>query len=379
MAERIKTNSPKNWQTYVFIYKIQHKEFMAVMKKRLPIIHADRDENNFPLPKKVVGVIGRMDQNTIGFYRKNDPLVGRIAAEHKITEDRVFLGQGAEGVINQVFDSIMKTNPNVLLPSLGYSLYFDIARARGANIDTFRFVEGANSYYYDVRDVVSRLSQKPGLLVLIDPESPLGFSIKKKDLDAILEKTEGNTVVILDQAHEGVRTGEVKSIKELVGNYPNLIVVRSFSKLYGLASLRIGYAVCGEKAGRNLTLPSNRLGFPGITQDMAIAALDSKDEYGKIARQARKQKRKFNEAVGKMRNYGVHETDHLSCMVKVPENYNKTLIKLAEARNIRIRNLVDYHPELNWLYRVTIGPEEQTVRLIELFQAVDSSMAKRLK
>ena len=352
---------------------------MAVMKKRLPIIHADRDENNFPLPKKVVGVIGRMDQNTIGFYRKNDPLVGRIAAEHKITEDRVFLGQGAEGVINQVFDSIMKTNPNVLLPSLGYSLYFDIARARGANIDTFRFVEGANSYYYDVRDVVSRLSQKPGLLVLIDPESPLGFSIKKKDLDAILEKTEGNTVVILDQAHEGVRTGEVKSIKELVGNYPNLIVVRSFSKLYGLASLRIGYAVCGEKAGRNLTLPSNRLGFPGITQDMAIAALDSKDEYGKIARQARKQKRKFNEAVGKMRNYGVHETDHLSCMVKVPENYNKTLIKLAEARNIRIRKLVDYHPELNWLYRVTIGPEEQTVRLIELFQAVDSSMAKRLK
>lgn len=348
-------------------------------KKRLPLIHADRDENNFPLPKKVMRASSIKSQDAISIYRKTDPLVERIAKKHGIGEDRVFLGQGAEGVINQVFDSIMKTNPGVLLPSLGYSLYFDVARARGAKMETFRFVEGANSYYYDVKDVVNGLSQNPGLLVLIDPESPLGFSVKEKDLDAIMKKTKRDTFVILDQAHEGVRTEEVKNVGELVGDYPNLIVVRSFSKLYGLASMRVGYAVCGEKAGRELSHPSNRLGFPGILQDVAIAALDSKTEYAEIAAQVREQKGKFNAAVAEMGNYKVYETDHLSCVVRVPENYNDTLVKLANERNIRIRNLVDYHPELNCLYRVTIGPEKQTARLIKLFQTVDSAVSKGSK
>ena len=343
--------------------------------KKLPAIYAARDELNWKKPSSVTGAIKKIIVRDTSHYQKADPLVDRLAADFLLPKDRIFLSHGAEGAINQVFSATGKST--VLLPEFGYSLYFDVARANKADIKTFKFQEKSDSFYYDVPDMLYKLKHvKPSLLVLIDPESPLGFSTKNNDLVAILKSASACKIVVLDQAHEGIRAEHIKNIKQLLESHPNLLVVRSFSKLYGLANLRVGYAICGEAAIQALRLPSNRLGFPSIQQEIAIAALDAGAEYHKIAAEVREQKARFNSEIQKLGGYKIYLTDHLSCVVKVPENYEKTLMQLADSSNIEIRNLTSYHAGLAHLYRVTVGAESVTNRLIGLFRDAAKQIGK---
>jgi histidinol-phosphate aminotransferase len=337
-----------------------------VNAQKPPQIFAARDELNWKIPSSVRKALLKAAGTDISHYRRTDPLAERIASDFGVSRKQVFLAQGAEGAINSIFSAAKNS---VLFPEFAYSLYFDIAKARGLGIETFKVIERSESFYYDVPGIIRQLKEsQPSILLLIDPESPLGFSVKSRDLDAVLESARGCLIAILDQAHEGIRKENVKNVRELLEAHPNLVVVRSFSKLYGLAAWRIGFAICGEAAGQAISLPSNRLGYPIIPQEIAIAALDAKEGYQKIAQQAREQKERFNSEVGMLGGYKMYQTDHLSCLVRVPEIYAKELMRLADSRNIAIRDLSTYHAGLAHLYRVTVGPRSITDRLIELFR-----------
>lgn len=333
-------------------------------------LQADKDELNFPPSLKVAEALSSYSLETIRRYQKEPPLLEVLAQKHDFPKEGLFLEQGVIGVIHRVFDFMLTPKSSVLLPELGYPYYHKLASLHKSKITTFGFKDRPDSFSYDLEDLLEKVQQKPSVVVLIDPESPLGFSTSNSDLQRVLEATPKETLVFLDQSHEGFRENHIKDITALVGKFPNLLMARGFSKLYGLAGVRVAYALCGEDVKRMINFNERYLGFDNLAQQVAIAALQSEEHYQENARKIREEKKRFNLAVTTLPTYRVLETDSSSSIVIVPESQSLFLREQAKAVGIAVRHLGDYHKRLTNFYRITMCPAEETDKIIDLFGSV---------
>jgi len=290
----------------------------------MTLIPADKDELNFPASKKVVETLSSYDSETICRYQKEPPLLEALAQKHDLPKERLFLEQGVIGIIHRVFDYMLTPQSSVLLPELGFPYYHRLASHHKAGITTFSFQDRQDSFGYDLEDLSEKVQQKPDIVVLIDPEGPLGFSTSDSDLQRVLEATPKETLILLDQAH----------VKKMI----------NFHERY--------------------------LGFDNLAQRVAIAALQSEDHYKENAHQIREEKKRFNHAVRALPGYRVLETDNASSVVVVPERQSTFLREQAKAVGVAIRHLGDYHKRLTDFYRITMCPTEETDRIINLFCSV---------
>jgi histidinol-phosphate aminotransferase len=301
-------------------------------------------------------------------YIDEPPLLTALAANYSLPKERIFLEEAIIGIIHRVFDNTLNPDSEVLLPELSYPYYFKVAKNNGTKIRTFSF-NGDNTYY-DIDDLVSKLQSKPKIAVIVDPESPMGFSTKNDDLEKVLSSSSPETLIVLDQAHEGFREKNVKDVSSLVRKFPNLLIARDFSKFYGLAGLRVGYALCGEKVKSLIDFNEHYLGFSSIAQSLAIASLNSEEHYKANAAMIREEKKRFNHIISKLPGYKAIETDSEASIVVVPEQQRGIFEQQTEKAKVLFRHLGQYHDRLNGHYKITMCPSEQMDRIINLFESV---------
>ncbi|KYK24826.1 hypothetical protein AYK26_03015 [Euryarchaeota archaeon SM23-78] len=339
------------------------------------IIHAGRDEFNFTHPKKVLEVIKEVNSESLRYYSEEQPLINALAKKHGVDKDRIFLESGAIGVIHRVFDNVLTPQKSILLSNPGYPYFHQLAKHHKAEINAYPIKETKNCFKHDYEAILKGLKQKPVIAVITDPESPLGCSVSSKKLEEILKETSTDTLIFLDQVHEGFRKENVKDIGELVNRYPNLLVVRSFSKLYGLASLRVGYAMCGEKIKEMINYHEKYLGFCDLAQRIAIAALESEEYYKAKVEIINKEKKRFSRIINELPGYRAYKTDHMSLVIRAPEKQIPYLKHHAKASNIQIGNLEKYHKilgenSLKGLIRITIGPKKDNDYVLDMIKSV---------
>lgn len=336
----------------------------------LTFIHADKDELNFPPSTTVARTLASLSIDVMRRYQKEPELLDVLARKHGCSKERLFLDAGVIGIIHRVFDALLTSNSKILLPELGFPYYHTLARRKNIPVIPFAFKKKEHVFEYDVDDLLRKLAEKPEILVLIDPESPLGFSIPQEVLEAILRAADPHTLIFLDQTHEGFRERHIKNIVSLTETFPNLLVARSFSKFYGLAGVRIAYALCGKDVKERIHFVERYLGFDNCAQQLAIAALQSENHYKENAHQIREQKARCMSALQKLKGYQVFETDHASVVVTVPEEQNTILTHYAHEAGILIRHLGGYHPSLVNFYRITMCPADEMNRVIDIFESV---------
>ncbi len=337
-------------------------------------IYADKDELNFPPAKTVVQVLGKIDFELINRYQKQPEIIPILAKKHRVSEDRIFIESGTIGTIHRVFDGIITKKSKVLLPQFGYPYYAKVALHHKAKIVFYKFKKTSNSFEYDFNDLPKKLKESPDITVIIDPESPLGFSITGEKLQQILNIASKNKLVFLDQTQDGIRTRNIKDVTKLSNMFPNLIVARSFSKFYGLAGIRIGYAVCGKKVKKMINFQEHYLGFDRLAQKLAIAAMKAEKHYMKNAKLARKQKERLQKFVAKFPGYKALKTDTFYSIFVVPNNHAGKLKRVFEKNKILVRWLEENYPALKNFLRITATPAEQTTRIIKVFQKVQKEV-----
>lgn len=335
----------------------------------MKLIHADKDELNFPHSPEVLNALKSISSEVFARYQKESELLDFLSEYHSIPKERLFLETGVIGVIHRVFDYRLSKNSSVLLPEFGYPYYQKLSKHHNANIQTFRFFRDKNSFSYDIEDLIKKLKAHPDIAVIIDPEAPLGFSTPEEKIRKILEATPQDTLVVLDNTHEGFRKNKIDAVK-LTNNFPNLLVTQSFSKFYGLAGVRIGYAICGKNVKKMANFKERYLGFDGVAQKLAIAALKSKEHYKKNVQLINEQKQHLESFVRKIKGCIVFKTDSLYLVIEIPEEKKGKLKKAFEENNIAVRWLGDYWPELKNFVRITTTPEEQTNSIIKVFQKI---------
>ncbi|MHA7651711.1 pyridoxal phosphate-dependent aminotransferase [Mycobacterium sp. ML4] len=199
----------------------------------------------------------------------------RLIARHiGVGEEQVVLGAGASGVVMQVLHAVTRPGDRIVLsaPTFdGYPIFARMARLSSVTVP----LDGSG--HHDLA-AMARAAADASVVVLCRPHNPTGTVESAADVQRFLRQVPDDTIVLLDEAYiEFVAPQHRIDGPDLIRRFPNVVVLRTFSKAYGLAGLRIGYGFAApELAGRlwHMQLPFGM----GITSLIAVAACYDAEE-----------------------------------------------------------------------------------------------------
>lgn len=289
-------------------------------------------------------------------------LSNRLANEFKISEDRVLLGYGAEDLLKQVIQTYLnRKRKKLLVPDHSWWYYKEIAKeVKGQHVE-YPIVEGKDSYEYDINKLLEIYNaEKPEVIFIASPNNPTGNSISEDQLDYVLDRM-GDSIVVLDEAYWFSSSNSKAT--ELVNKYSNLIIIRTFSKLYALAGIRIGYALVGDKLKRLKRLSNRYLGYNRISEKIALSAMDSTEYYEDIANKMQNDRMLYFTELNKIDGLKVYKSNANFVLVKIPKDSIPTLkehlISLGLIIKFMNEEIVNSH------LRISLGTQEQNRKVIE--------------
>jgi len=264
----------------------------------------------------------------------------------------VVLGCGSREVLRMAGAAFLTGGKPLVVSSPTFQPMADLAKQVGAQIIT---VPINKHYAYDLDAMLHRTNSSTGLVYICNPNNPTGSLTPRKDLEAFLEKLSPNVPVVIDEAyHEyvGPSSDYVSFIDHPIDN-KRLIVVRTFSKIYGLAGLRLGYAVSSKEISVKLSGMQLQRGVNIIAARAAVAALDDSDYTRLSSRRNADQRQEFyNQTNARMLRQIDSLTNFVFTKVGLP---SPQVIEHFERHNIVLGPVV---PEMKTHVRVAISTEE---------------------
>ncbi|WP_202318553.1 histidinol-phosphate transaminase [Archaeoglobus neptunius] len=320
------------------------------------VIQMGSNENPYG-PSEAVRKAYMESLDMIARYPKADyhELKEAISSYIKFPVECIAVGCGASELIQAVCNIIIEELDRVVIPMPSYTLYAIYAMLRSASI-SFPVFER-----YDI-DADRIAEENPKLVFLCSPNNPTGNCINEKVIRGVIESSE---YVVLDEAYTEF-SGE--SHVELVKDYENLIVLRSFSKYFGLAGMRIGYAVCSTDladAIEKVRLPF-AISYPAAKT--AIAAINSRDYYETVRMKIVSERDRLYHELKKIEWLKPYPSEANFILVKV-EGEKDIVERLGEkgiiVRDAGIMGLDGTH------IRITVGRKEENNRLLKVLRELE--------
>jgi histidinol-phosphate aminotransferase len=199
-------------------------------------------------------------------------LVRRLAKHLNVEPNEVFVGAGSNEIIELVIRTFTTPDDEALLSAGSFMMYKVALQSHGR---AFREVPMQAGYRYDLKAMAAALTPKTRLVFLANPDNPTGTAFSKAELDAFLSKVSPETFVVLDEAYfEYVGWDEYPNGLDYYRRLPNVLVLRTYSKIYGLAGVRLGYGIMNSKLCGYLNRTRMPFNLSSIAQAAGVAALD---------------------------------------------------------------------------------------------------------
>lgn len=185
----------------------------------------------------------------IKFYPpQNHEIARNISVFNNIPCERILVGNGAIEIIQSLFSNFVDKKIMITMPS--FSAYYEIAEGKNTIIPYF--LEKTNDFNVDTEDYISFIIEnKPDVVVIINPNNPTGTLIKKEDLVKIHKALSIDQLLVIDESFIHFSSDD-ETLEKYSIAYQNIIVIRSLSKDFGIAGIRLGYAIMPEQIIQNL-------------------------------------------------------------------------------------------------------------------------------
>lgn len=158
----------------------------------------------------------------------------------KVELDELIFGNGSDNLIQMISRALLHPNASTIMATPTFSQYKHNAVIEGAIVKEVPLIDGA----HDLDEMLAAIDEQTNIIWLCSPNNPTGTYIPETKLIPFLDKVPSHILVVLDEAYyEYVTADDYYDSIHLTKEYQNLIVLRTFSKIYGLASLRIGYGI----------------------------------------------------------------------------------------------------------------------------------------
>ncbi|SEM57314.1 histidinol phosphate aminotransferase apoenzyme [Syntrophus gentianae] len=202
-----------------------------------------------------------------------------IASLHGIDPDQILVGNGANEVITFVIKAFCEKGDNIITADKTFAVYEWVATFSGIEAKVIPLRDEG----FDDGAMLRAIDRDTKILFVCNPNNPTGTYWSRDRLIAVLEEVRGRQIVVVDEAYfEFVEAEDYPDGISLLKDYPNLVVFRTFSKMYGLAALRIGYLVGDLSVVDMIRRTCVVYSVNSLAQEAALAAL--KDESGHIGK-----------------------------------------------------------------------------------------------
>ncbi|MEJ2454730.1 MAG: histidinol-phosphate transaminase [Candidatus Thiodiazotropha sp.] len=196
-----------------------------------------------------------------------------LAKKHTIAPECITLGNGSNDVLDMVARVFLQPGSESLFSQYAFAVYPICSQAVGATL----VIAPATDYAHDLEAMRERVSPHTRVVWIANPNNPTGTWLGRDALHAFISDLPSQVIVVVDEAYtEYVEEGDYPDASQWLERFPNLIVTRTFSKAYGLASLRLGYALSHPDIADLLNRVRQPFNANSLAQVAALAAL--KDE-----------------------------------------------------------------------------------------------------
>jgi histidinol-phosphate aminotransferase len=266
---------------------------------------------------------------------ESEALRDRVARLHSVTSEQVVLGCGSTEIVRMAADALAGPAKKVIVGLPTFELMGRCARRVGADVVA---VPLSRNYSHDLTAMLERADAATGLVYLCNPNNPTGTLTRRRDLEAFIRELPESTYVLIDEAYHHY-VGESSDYASFI-DHPlddaRVIVARSFSKIHGLAGLRVGYAIAATQTARLLTAGRLPGGVNVVAARAAATALDDQEYVRISARRNADDRQEFlNQANARMlrpidsqTNFVLLDTERPAAAVV--ERFKKNGILLAE-------------------------------------------------
>ncbi|MCQ4207761.1 MULTISPECIES: histidinol-phosphate transaminase [Streptomyces] len=203
-------------------------------------------------------------------------LMNELADRFGVPVSHLATGTGSVGVAQQLLQATSGPGDEVIYAWRSFEAYPIITQISGATSVRVPLTDGE---VHDLDAMADAITDRTRLIFVCNPNNPTGTVVRRAELERFLDRVPSDVLVVLDEAYrEFIRDAEVPDGVEIYRDRPNVAVLRTFSKAYGLAGLRVGFAIAHEPVAAALRKTAVPFGVSQLAQDAAVASLRAEDE-----------------------------------------------------------------------------------------------------
>lgn len=294
-----------------------------------------------------------------GCYYLREVLAKRL----KIARNQLIFGNGSDELIVLAVRAFVREGDEVVIAKPSFLIYDIASRIAGANIKSVPLKD----FRYDLEAMKKAVTKKTKVIFLGNPDNPSGMYLTEKQVGDFLKSLRRDILVFIDEAYyEYVNARDYVDSIRLVKSYKNIIVTRTFSKMYGLAGLRIGYGVANAELIDLLNRIREPFNVNSLAQTAAMAVLNDRSYYRGLAKKVNAQRRFLYDCFKRM---GLEFVESHTNFILVDisgsaANVSKKLMK----KGVIVRDMSIWG--LNNFIRVTIGTGPENKRFIKSLKEI---------
>ena len=345
-----------------------YKPGKSSIRKIKNIIKLSANESALGVSPRVKKIISKKNLN---FFRypdgKSKKLRNQISKKFHCAEDKIICGAGSDEVIQMLCQLFLKPNDQVIVPQFSFLMYRIYAKIVGANV----IFAKEKKFKVSISEIIKKVTKKTKIVFLANPNNPTATYLTKFELINLRKKLRKNILLVVDDAYaEYMKNVDYKSGLDLFKNKENVFILRTFSKIYGLSSLRIGWGYGSKKIIDALNIIKPPFNVNEVAQKAAVESLKDKKFISRSVKHNIFYATKLKDFLNK---YDISSNkvsanflllDFTKCKFKAKYFYQKLKMK-----GIILRSTEDGY-KINNMLRLTIGSKKENLRFMEVTESI---------
>jgi len=332
------------------------------------IIKLSANESALGVSQKVKKVLNNKNL-ILSKYPDSKAQVLRKEISNKFNCDfeKIICGAGSDEIIQMICQLYLKPSDEVIVPQYSFLMYRIYAQIIGAKV----VFSKEKNFKVSIPEITKKVTQKTKIVFIANPNNPTGTYLNKLELLELRKKLKKNILLVLDDAYfEYMKNKDYKSGLELFKNKDNVVVIRTFSKIYGLASLRVGWGYASKKIINAMNMIKPPFNVNQLAQIAATEALKDKEFIKQSVKHNISEANKVKNTLEKLSIFSNEVTANFLLLnfdkCKFSANY---VFKKLQLKGIILRSTKDGYNIRNKL-RLTIGSKSENAKFLSTIKFI---------
>jgi histidinol-phosphate aminotransferase len=345
-----------------------YKPGKSNIKRLRKVIKLSANESALGASPKALKVISNRNLNLFRYPDgMSEKLKNQISKKFCCDHKKIICGSGSDEIIQMLCQLFLKKSDEVIVPQFSFLMYRIYSKITGAKV----IFAKEKKFKISINEIIKKVSKKTKIVFIANPNNPTGTYLTKNELINLRKKLRKNILLVVDDAYaEYMLNSDYKSGLELFKKKQNVFILRTFSKIYGLASLRVGWGYGSKKIIDALNIIKPPFNVNQLAQLAAIESLKDKKFLKKSVKHNALCAKKIKNFLNKFNIYSNEVSanflllDFSKCRLRAKLFYEK-----LKTKGIILRSTEDGYNIKNML-RLTIGSKKENLKFLKAVENI---------